>query len=186
MASAGQTVTYFYVVTNTGNVTLDNVSAADLSFSGSGTPPVITCPATSLAPQASTTCTGDYTVTQADIDAGSIVNTATASGTQPSGAVTESNASTATVTATADSALTLAKTAAPDTVTSAGQTVTYSHAVTNTGNVTLTSVHVTEMSFSGSGTPPVITCGVTTLAPQESTMCTGDYTVIQADIDAGS
>ncbi|WP_344051080.1 beta strand repeat-containing protein [Planotetraspora silvatica] len=186
VASAGQTVTYFYVVTNTGNVTLDNVSAADLSFSGSGTPPVITCPATSLAPQASTTCTGDYTVTQADIDAGSIVNTATASGTQPSGAVTESNASTATVTATADSALTLAKTAAPDTVTSAGQTVTYSHAVTNTGNVTLTSVHVTEMSFSGSGTPPVITCGVTTLAPQESTMCTGDYTVIQADIDAGS
>ncbi len=40
---------------------------------------------TTLAPQASTTCTGTYTVTQADIDAGSITNTATASGTPPTG-----------------------------------------------------------------------------------------------------
>ena len=55
------------------------------SFTGSGTPPVATCPPGALAPGASVDCTATYTVTQADIDAGSIANTATATGTPPAG-----------------------------------------------------------------------------------------------------
>ena len=89
MTAAGQTVTYHYLVANTGNTTLTGVSAVDTAFSGSGTPPVVTCPVTTLAPQASTTCTGTYAVTQADIDAGSVTDTATASGRRrPGPAVT--------------------------------------------------------------------------------------------------
>ena len=182
----GQTVTYHYLVTNTGNTTLTGVNATDTAFSGTGTPPVITCPVTTLAPGAFTTCTGTYTVTQADIDAGSVVNTATASGTPPTGPPITSNPSTATVTATPVPALALLKTADPSAVTAAGQTVTYSYLVTNTGNTTLTGVNATDTAFSGTGTPPVITCPVTTLAPGAFTTCTGTYTVTQADIDAGS
>ncbi|MER5645461.1 hypothetical protein [Streptosporangium sp. NPDC002524] len=186
MTAAGQTITYSYLVTNTGNVTLTGVSAVDAAFSGTGTPPVITCPVTTLVPQATTTCTGTYVVTQADINAGSVVNTATASGTTPTGAVTGSNASTATVTAAAVPSLTLVKTASPSTVTAAGQTVTYSYLVTNTGNVALTNVGVTDTASPGSGVPEVITCPVTTLAPRASTTCTGTYVVTQAGVDAGS
>ena len=45
----------------------------------------IACPATTLAPGASETCTATYTTTQADVDAGSITNTGTATGTPPTG-----------------------------------------------------------------------------------------------------
>ena len=186
VTSAGQTVTYRYLVTNTGNTTLTGVSAVDTAFSGSGTPPVVTCPVTTLAPQASTTCTGPYVVTQADIDAGSIVDTATATGTPPSGPPVTSAPSTATVTAEPAPGLVLLKSAQPPTVTSAGQTVTYQFQITNTGNTNLTGLSVTETAFSGTGTLPVITCPVTALAPQASTTCTGPYVVTQADIDAGS
>ncbi len=186
VAAAGQTVTYSFLVTNTGNTTSTNVSAADIAFSGTGTPPVIACPVTTLEPQQSTTCTGTYTVTQADIDAGSIVDTATASGTPPTGPAVTSNPSTATVTATPAPLLGLLKTANPSAVTAAGQSVTYSYLITNTGNTTVTGVNVTDTVFSGTGTPPVITCPVTTLAPQESTTCTSSYTVTQPDINSGS
>ncbi|WP_373319561.1 DUF7507 domain-containing protein, partial [Rugosimonospora africana] len=72
---------------------------ADTEFSGTGTPPLIACPTTTLVPQDSTTCTGRYTVTQADIDAGGIVNTGVATGTPPTGPAVGSEPSTATVTA---------------------------------------------------------------------------------------
>ncbi len=186
VTAAGQVVTYSFLIANTGNTTLTAVSATDTAFSGSGTPPVVTCPVTTLAPQGSTTCTATYTVTQADLDAGSIVNTATATGRSPAGTFVFSAASTAVVTSTAAPVLTLLKTASPTTVSAAGQVVTYSFLVTNTGNTTLTAVSATDTAFSGSGTPPVVTCPATTLAPQEMTTCTAAYTVTQADLDAGS
>ncbi|MEU8386117.1 hypothetical protein, partial [Streptosporangium sp. NPDC048865] len=186
VTAAGRTVTYSYLVVNTGNATLTALSVADTAFSGTGTPPVAVCPVTTLAPQASTTCTGRYTVTQADIDAGSIVNTATASGTPPEGPAVASDPSTVTIAVAAAPGLALLKTASPATVTAAGRTIAYSYLVVNTGNATLTGVGVRDTTFSGTGTPPVAVCPVTTLAPQASTTCTGRYTVTQADVDAGS
>ena len=91
VTSAGQTVTYSFQLVNNGNTTLTGVTAADTTFSGSGTPPVVNCPVTTLAPGASTTCTGTYTVTQTDIDAGSITNTGRASGVPVTGMVVNSH-----------------------------------------------------------------------------------------------
>ena len=67
---------------STGNVTVGNVAIADTFVAPAG-PPLspITCLATSLAPGRSTTCTATYTVTQADIDHGSIGNAAVANAT---------------------------------------------------------------------------------------------------------
>ena len=188
--TVGQLITYSFVVTNTGNTTLKDVTVTEGAFSGSGTLSPASCPAgaASLAPGAQVTCTATYTVTQADVDAGSITNDATATGTPPTGPTPVSPPSTVTIPAPQDPALTVVKSATPTTITAAGQTVTYSFVVTNTGNVTLTDAGVAETAFSGTGTTPVATCpaGAASLVPGAFVTCTATYTATQADVDAGS
>ena len=143
----GTTIDYSYLVTNTGNVTLAPVAVAETAFTGSGTPPVASCPpgASSLAPGASVTCTATYVTTQADVDAGSVTNTATAHGDPPGPATpVVSDPSTATVPAVQGPAITVVKSASPGSFSAAGTTVTYSFLVTNTGNVTLSSIQITD------------------------------------------
>src|SRR5439155_1669836 len=101
--AVGQVSTYTYSISNSGNVTL----AGPFSVSDDKLP-TVSCPTGSLAPGASITCTSLHTITQADIDAGSVVNTASAS----NGSVT-SNSVTVTVTAVKSPALTLVKSANP-------------------------------------------------------------------------
>jgi uncharacterized repeat protein (TIGR01451 family) len=188
VGAVGDVVTYTFLMTNTGNVTLSDAHPSDGAFTGTGTLSAITCDAAaaSLAPGDQSTCTATYTLTQADIDNGSVTNTATATGTPPAGPPPTSPPSTTTVTATPDPSLTIAKTADPTTVTAAGQTVTYSFLVTNTGNVTLSDVGVTETAFSGTGTMSAVTCPSATLAPTAFETCTATYQVTQVDIDAGT
>ncbi len=75
---AGEVITYTFTVTNTGNVTLSNVSVSDPLPGLSAISPASVG---SLASGASATFTATYTITQSDLDAGSVDNTATATGT---------------------------------------------------------------------------------------------------------
>lgn len=177
VSSAGEVVTYSFVVTNTGNATLTSVTVTDPLPDLSA----VSCPQTTLAPGETTTCTATYTVSQADIDAGSIANTATVSGAPPSGPPVTDTGST-TVTATNGPSISVVKSAQPNTVTTVGEVITYSFAVTNTGNVTLTSVDVSDPLPDLSA----ISCPQTTLAPSVTMTCTATYTVTQNDLDAGS
>ncbi len=176
VTDAGDTISYSFVVTNAGNVTLNNITVADPL---PGMPP-ITCPPGQLAPGASTTCsTVVYTVTQGNMDAGLVTNTATGQGTPPSGPNATGDDSTTTP-LTAGPAFTLAKTATPTTYASVGRSISYSYAVTNTGNVTLDTLALTDDRIAS------VSCPVTTLAPGANTTCTGTYLITQADLDAGS
>ena len=189
--SAGDTVTYSFLITNTGNLTLHDVTAVDdpLVFSGTGTLPAPTCPAeaASMLPGEQVTCTADYTLTQADVDAGTVSNTATSVGTPPTGPDVTSTPSSAVVDITPAPAISLVKSATPTTVTAAGQVVTYTFLVANTGNVTLSGLGVTDIGFTGDGTLSAIQCPTppAALAPADDLTCTASYTVTQADIDTG-
>ncbi|MGA0568337.1 DUF7507 domain-containing protein [Rathayibacter sp. KR2-224] len=186
VTAAGQSVAYSFLVTNTGNVTLTNPQVTETAFSGTGTAPAPVCPPATLLPGAQVTCTATYVATQADLDAGSITNTATATGTPPSGTDPVSDPSSAAVTATPAPAITLIKTATPIQIDSAGQVITYSFLITNTGNVSLKNPTVAETDFTGTGSMPNANCPAIVLAPGASVTCTADYTATQADVDAGS
>ncbi len=171
--TAGDTVTYGFEVTNTGNVALDPVTVTDPTVGP------VTCPSGPLAAAASVACTPvAYTLTQADVDAGKVDNTATAHGTPPSGPdVTDTDS--VSVPISAAPAITLDKQHTAPASNAVGAVVPYTFTVENTGNVTLTGVAVTDAKI---GT---ITCPVGTLAPNASTTCTGSYTISQADVRAG-
>lgn len=176
VTDAGDTIAYSFVVTNNGNVTLNNISVGDPL---PGMPP-ITCPPGQLAPGSSTPCsTVIYTITQADMDAGQVVNTATGQGTPPSGPNATGDDSTTTP-LTAGPAMTVTKAANPTTYSNVGQSISYSYAVTNTGNVTLSALTIADDRIA------TVSCPVTTLAPGAGTTCTAAYLITQADLDAGS
>jgi hypothetical protein len=93
-------------------------------------------PIAELAPGASQTFTYDYTITQADVDAGQVFNTATATGTFNGVDYTDTDSET--ITAVLGPEISLSKTALPLTYNAAGDLITYTFLVTNTGNTTLT------------------------------------------------
>ncbi|MDT4904579.1 MAG: hypothetical protein QOH52_2595, partial [Pseudonocardiales bacterium] len=192
VTAAGQTITYSFLVTNTGNVTLTNVTVDDSTFSGTGALSALFCPGGgttigTLAPAADVTCTATYVTTQADVDAGGVTNIATATGTPPGNTPPPTSPpSTVVVPAPPVPGITVAKSAVPATVGQAGDTVTYNFVVTNTGNVTLTDVTVNDTSFTGTGTLSAITCPSSILAPGLGETCTATYTVTQADADAAT
>ena len=176
------------MVTNTGNVPLTGVTVTDSGFTGTGTLSPTTCPAgaSTLAVGAQVTCTATYTLTQADVNAGSLSNSATATGTTPNGPPITTPPSNVQIPFPPAPSIALVKTATPTTANAAGDTVAYSFRVTNTGNVTLTNPVVTETAFSGTGTPPLVTCPTGSFLPGQSLTCTASYTVAQADVNAGS
>ncbi|MFH8724388.1 DUF7507 domain-containing protein [Streptomyces termitum] len=80
----GDRIAYTYTVTNTGTTTLDDIAVTDDRVAE------VTCEPTTLAPGATATCRGTYTVTAADAAAGHVTNTAKATGTGPGGETVES------------------------------------------------------------------------------------------------
>ncbi len=187
------TVSYSYLVTNTGNVTLTGISLTDDNDQDD-----MNCPATSLAPGANMICTATHSVTQGEIDAngspvadsGNLTNTVTATSSAP------------TVQDTLNIPIALAPSlgvlktgtwnddgAIPN-IAEVGETISYVIATTNTGNTTLLSVAVTDPLITAPPNNGLITCPggnpIPSLAPAASVNCTATYTLVLADINAGS
>jgi hypothetical protein len=166
---AGDVISYTYLVKNTSNVTL----AGPVTVTDDKVP--VSCPSGGLAPDETMTCSASYVITQADIDSGSVTNTAFASADGKTSDTDE-----VTVVANRMPSLSLEKTATPATYGITGDVILYSYLVKNTGNVTFAGpVTVTDDKVP-------VSCPSGGLAPDETMTCSASYVITQADIDSGS
>jgi LPXTG-site transpeptidase (sortase) family protein len=181
--TVSQSIGYTYTITNTGNVTLAG------PFTVKDDKATVTCadvPTGGLVPLSTLSCSASYTITQPDIESGSVTNKATASGSGVS-----SDEMQATVNAVQNPELTLEKTGtldmsvvSPSDQANVGDKITYTFKVTNSGNMTLYNIDLADLvsGVSTEGGP------ISSLAPgaSDSTTFTGSYTLTAADIINGS
>jgi hypothetical protein len=144
------------------------------------------CAPTTLAPGEPATCSVDYALTQADVDAGLVENSATASGSPLIGDDVTSAVSSALVDVNPVSSIALLKSIDRTVVAGAGADVTYTFRVTNTGQATLSALAIDEVAFSGTGVLGDIECDAVVLAPDAITDCTAGYRTTASDVTAGS
>lgn len=205
-ADAGDTIEYTYVVSNIGTADLSDISVVDdkidsddgeILCDGATDPTNVIGSITRLG--ADVTCTAVYTITQADIDGGEVTNTVLVTAYGP-GAEEVTHEESVTKSLPAVHSIEVDKSGAlditvitPDDRADAGDVASYSYVVTNTGNITEDDIALTDNKIADAD----LFCGTTdsdltddnvidTLAPGDSRTCTGDYALIQDDLDAGS
>lgn len=181
---SGDLIQFVIWVSNVGDVSVDVTSVTDslkdLTQSR--------CLLRTFEPGTTGGCFHFYEITQADIDRGLVVNTATVEAVGPGGVVVSD---TDTELVLLDQAQAPALDVLKDFTSNAdedgsgtvslGDTLTFTITATNTGNTTLTNVVVTDDKVTATGgTTPC-------LAVKMGEACTlvGTYTVAQGDIDAG-
>jgi gliding motility-associated-like protein/uncharacterized repeat protein (TIGR01451 family) len=208
----GEAIDYTITITNTGNVTLDNITLTETLTDGKGNETDLLS-AMTLASINDTTTTqtsitslevGDkatytisYTVTQTAMNSGKVTNVATVTATTPDGTTlpTETSAEIESLMGQAP-AMTVTKTASPTTDNFIlGDTITYTIVVENTGNVEFTDVVVTDNSLvDGAGESLSLTDGPTydgtgtfdgILSVGETVDFTATFTVNQQSINTG-
>ena len=199
----GETISYDFVIENTGNVTLHDVELKDHltdvyalvidweSSSDKSTDDGI------LSVGESVSATAKYDLTQIDIDAGNVLNTATVEGTSPDDEMVDDDSSANTV-LTGIAAIDLVKSTIVTSIDAehavAGTEIPYAFTITNTGAVTLHDVTLTDEMLTDTGvtisidwdnsSDPSTSAGV--LSPNETVNGTATYAITDDDITAGT
>ncbi len=188
LAQVGETITYSFTVTNVGAVTLSNITISDPLVSVVGGP-------ITLAPgeSDSTTFTATYVITQADLDIGNVENQAIVTGETPTGDevsdMSDDNSDLEDDVTVTDlpvmASIALIKEGTfndlnGDGFAQAGETITYTFIVTNTGVETVTNIIITDPLVEVTGGPIDLGPGET-----DSTTFMAVYVITDEDINAG-
>ncbi|WP_082005795.1 DUF7507 domain-containing protein [Halocynthiibacter namhaensis] len=181
-SSFGEVITYNYVISNIGSVSIANIAVDDDKIGAVAcTPSTLARTPSGAASPNQAVCSADYTVTQADIDAQTLTNIAQATGEPDFGALGPLTDSVTLTGPPLNPVMTLEKTASSASFAAAGEVITYDFTVTNMGNTTLSNVAVTDPRI------PSLSCSAATLPPAVAGTnvlnCSGNYTVTQADVD---
>jgi len=107
-------------------------------------------------------CSANYTVTQDDVNNGSVTNNASVDADLPNGDPLPSESDSAIVDGTQTPSLDIDKQAVDTSYAAVGDVLDYTYLVRNTGNVDITNILVTDDLI------PSISCPATTLVPGAS------------------
>jgi hypothetical protein len=172
-STVGAAITYIFTITDTGNTT---VGPFTITITGTHPGTIPNC-GSPISQNSMTGCTQNYAITQADLDTGSISQSAVASYMG-----LNSNASPALLTAIQTPSITLGKTANPTSWSQNGSAISYNYLVTNTGNVTLpNAVTVTDTKLGTVGT-----CGSGSMALMATKTCQAQYVTTATDRTNGA
>ena len=175
----GETINYVITVTNDGNLTLTNVKVED-ALTGNAGQNAWTID--TFAPGATQTFETSYTVTEADVLAGKVINNVTGTAKDP----TNPDEPKTPVTPgekedpveTPNPGLTVVKTSDTEGQVTLGQKITYTITVTNNGNVTISGVKLVDPLTRDNWT-------LGKIKPGETVTREATYTVTEKDIIAG-
>jgi uncharacterized repeat protein (TIGR01451 family) len=175
----GSVLEFTVTATNIGNMTLTNVEVSDSLITPTGG----TTPCASVAPGESCTLIGTYVVAQPDVDAGEVLNTATADSDQ-----TDPVETSLLTPVPQNPAIELVKEAELDDsngngLGDAGEAINYTITVTNRGDVTLTDVEVLDPLLGNLVCSPATPA---TLAPSEVIVCVGSLIIDVSDLNTGA
>lgn len=133
--------------------------------------------------------TATHTVTQADVDAGTVVNSASSSADSPDASKVVSNRSTVSTSIESLPQLTVAKTAGrthiPADEERVGEVIPYSLTVSNTGNVTVSGIELADELAAKSLKVDWGGNASHTLAPGQSVLASASYAISDTDVDNG-
>ncbi|RQO77925.1 hypothetical protein DBR40_08170, partial [Pedobacter sp. KBW01] len=183
LSADGNQITYTFTVTNTGDVTINDIVLVDSKLALTKTLPG------TLAAGASLTYNEVYTLTQSDKDAGKVSNTASVTAKTPAGnSVTDisgSGRSNDTPTETpvvSTPSFTFTK-VATSVGTKAGESIDYTFTITNTGSTTLSNLVLSDAAANVGSIQPA---SIATLAPGASINAVAKHTLTQSEINSGS
>ncbi|MBN1221571.1 MAG: DUF11 domain-containing protein [Anaerolineae bacterium] len=171
-AGIGETITYTYRLTNTGDITLTELMLIDEPLGS------VTLLTTTLGLSASTSGVATTLITEADLP-GPIVNTATVTGTYlASNLVSTTTTESVSITYTTDITVDKIATPAAGSPAQVGDTITYTYYITNTGTVTLYTVTLNDDKL---GTTAIIP-PASPLGPGQGITVTDTTVVVESDL----
>lgn len=166
--SVGETITYVYTITNTGQTTLTDLSLTDDRLGE------IALSRSTIAQWQRVTGSFSVTITEADLP-GPFVNTVVVTAVDPRGNTVTDSDTLVLFDLASDGALALLKTSDP-TEAAVGDTITYMFTIANTGDVILTDLVLFDDHIGEIPLPTRI------LTPGQSLTVTATYIVTEADL----
>ncbi|MFA5814863.1 MAG: Calx-beta domain-containing protein [Bacteroidales bacterium] len=174
-SAIGDTIHYVIAVRNFRNTIMSDIVVSDPNAIITSGNPIFR-----LASGNTASVTAAHVITQKDLDAGKVVNVATARGTDLYDFIDKATSNEVTVFAKQSPVLVLTKTAEETSYSNIGDLIHYTNEIKNTGNVKITGITLTDPNTSTTGSNQIAS-----LNPGESVTIRTTHTISQADLNVG-